>query len=73
MFDQLQKSRCYGVNDKPPCAHCGQATSLVRRSPDDFDRTHERQIFACFKCDHEMERVVDADGNSRREKGPEEP
>ena len=64
MFDQLQKSRNFGVTDKPPCATCGQPTSLVRRSPDEFDRRYERQIFVCFECNHEDERFVDAEGNS---------
>ena len=66
MFDQLQKTRNFGVNDKPPCADCGQRTSLIRRSPDDFDLRYERQIFACFKCNREIERVVDAEGRSQR-------
>jgi hypothetical protein len=66
MFDQLEKPPSFGVNDKPPCANCGQPSSLIRRSPDDFDRRYERQTFVCFKCDHEIERVVDAEGNSRR-------
>jgi hypothetical protein len=62
MFDQLDKPRNFGVNDKPPCANCGQPTSLIRRSPDHFDRRCERQIFACFKCDNEVERLVDESG-----------
>jgi hypothetical protein len=65
MFDQLEKPCNFGVNDKPPCTNCDQPTSLIRRSPDYFDRRYERQIFACFKCSYEIERVVDADGNSR--------
>ena len=63
MFDQLEKPRNFGVNDKPPCANCGRPTSLIRRSPDDLDRRYERQIFVCFKCSREAERVVDAEGN----------
>ncbi len=63
MFDQLQKARNFGANDKPPCANCGSPTSLIRRSPDDFDRRYERQIFACFNCNYEIERVVDESGN----------
>jgi hypothetical protein len=66
MIDQLQKSRNYGVNDKPPCENCGQPTSLIRRSPYEFIRRYERQTFACFKCSHEIERIVDAEGNLRR-------
>jgi ribosomal protein S14 len=65
MIDQLEKPRNFGVHHKPPCANCGQPTSLIRRSPSDFDRRYERQIFACFKCGHEIERVVDVEGNSR--------
>ena len=66
MFDQLQETRNFGVNDKPPCKNCGRPTSLIRRSPDDLDLRCERQIFACFKCGHEIERVVDAEGRSQR-------
>jgi hypothetical protein len=66
MFDQLEKPRNFGVNDKPLCTNCGWPTSLSRRSPDDFDRRYERQIFTCFGCDREIERIVDANGNSRR-------
>ena len=66
MIDQLQKLRNYGVNDKPPCGNCGQPTSLIRRSPYEFIRRYERQTFACFKCSHEIERIVDSEGNLRR-------
>lgn len=66
MFDQLQKSQSFGVNDKPPCANCGERTSLIRRSPDEFDRRYERQTFACFECKHEVMRIVDVDGNCHR-------
>ena len=66
MFDQLQKPRNYGVNDKPLCKYCGQPTSLIRRSPCEFIRRSERQIFACFRCSRESERIVDAEGNLRR-------
>ena len=48
MIDQLQKSRNYGVNDKPPCENCGQPTSLIRRSPYEFIRRYasDRHLLA---------------------------
>jgi hypothetical protein len=37
--------------------------SLTRRSPAaDYALQYERQKFTCPECDHEIERVVDADG-----------
>ena len=65
MFDRLHKWRTFGVDDKLPCPTCGKPMSLTRRAPDDgHDLQYERQTFTCFACDHETERVVDAEGNS---------
>ena len=63
MFDQLQKPRRFGVDDKPSCPKCHEPMSLTRRGPHaDYNLQYERQTFTCFGCGHEIERVVDALG-----------
>lgn len=53
----------FGALDQINCPNCGGGMRLTRRCPDPaLAETHERQTFACRACDHEMERVVDADG-----------
>jgi hypothetical protein len=60
---QVENSRNFGVNDKPPCSNCGVLTFLARRSPAaDHARQYERQIFVCLGCEQEIERIVGADG-----------
>jgi hypothetical protein len=63
MRDQRRNPRNFGVGDKPRCPNCGAPMSLTRRSPAaDYALQYERQKFTCPECDHEIERVVDADG-----------
>lgn len=63
MEDQRSNPQNFGVNDKPRCPNCGARMSLTRRSPAaDYALQYERQKFTCAECDHEIERVVDADG-----------
>ena len=65
MLTQLPKPRRFGVDDKPPCPNCGRRMSLPRRGPDpDYGLRYERQMFTCFGCDQEIERVVDANANN---------
>jgi|HubBroStandDraft_6_1064221.scaffolds.fasta_scaffold10047_10 hypothetical protein len=54
--------RSFGADERPLCPNCKRRMSLTRRSPD-IDHNHERQSFACRTCEHEIERVVDIDGN----------
>jgi DNA-directed RNA polymerase subunit RPC12/RpoP len=63
MRDQRRNPRNFGVSDKPRCPNCGVRMFLTRRSPAaDYALQYERQKFTCPECDHEIERVVDADG-----------
>jgi hypothetical protein len=65
MLNQLPKPRRFGVDDKPPCSNCAGRMSLTRRGPaPDYGLRYERQIFTCFGCDQEVERVVDANANN---------
>ncbi len=51
--------------DRPICPHCGEAAYLTRRSPHpDHELRYELQIFTCTACNHTIERIVDANGNS---------
>ena len=64
MLNQVPQPRRFGVDDKPPCPNCGRRMSLTRRGPDpDYGLRYERQMFTCFGCDQEIERVVDANAN----------
>ena len=61
---QQGKPRSFGADDKLACPNCSKPTSLTRRSPDtDYDLDCERQIFTCRACGHQIERVVNVDGN----------
>jgi hypothetical protein len=65
MLNQLPKPRGFGVDDKPPCSNCAGRMSLTRRGPrPDYGLRYERQIFTCFGCDQEVERIVDANANN---------
>jgi hypothetical protein len=62
-YQQL-KPRSFGADDKLACPNCSKPTSLTRRGPDaDYDLDYERQIFTCRACGHQIERVVNVDGN----------
>jgi hypothetical protein len=51
--------------DRPVCPYCGERAYLTRRSPHpDHDLRYELQIFTCTACNHTIERIVDANGNS---------
>jgi hypothetical protein len=51
--------------DRPVCPYCGEPAYLTRRSPHpDHDLRYELQIFTCTACNHTIERIVDANGNS---------
>src|SRR6516165_10873072 len=51
--------------DRPACPYCGALDYLTRRSPHpDHDLRYELQVFSCSACDHTIERIVDANGNS---------
>jgi hypothetical protein len=59
------RSPSFGAIDRPACPYCGERASLTRRSPHpDYDLRYERQMFICSACDHAIERIVDASGNS---------
>ena len=61
---QQRKPRRFGADDRPACPNCRKPTFLTRRGPDaDYDIQHERQTFTCLACGHQIERIVDADGN----------
>ena len=62
IFDQRQKSRNHGVNGKPPR---GQPTSPFDATRTDFDRDTSDKYSLVLNAGHEIERVVDAEGNSR--------
>lgn len=63
MPDQRRNPRSFGVGDKPRCPNCAEPMFLTRRSPAaDYALQYERQKFTCPACDHEIERVVDAEG-----------
>jgi hypothetical protein len=60
---RLNSTGSFGSNDRPICPECGAAMHLIRRGPHPtFGRSWERQIFACSKCLHEIERSADIDG-----------
>jgi hypothetical protein len=65
MSNQQLQSLSFGAIDRPACRYCGEQTYLTRRTPHpDHDLRYELQIFTCSACDHTIERIVDANGNS---------
>jgi hypothetical protein len=61
---QRRKPRSFGADDRLACPNCSKPTALTRRGPDaDYDLDYERQIFTCHACGHQIERVVNVDGN----------
>jgi hypothetical protein len=65
MLDQTQKPRSFGVDDKPSYPNCGKRLSLTGRGPHiDYELRYERQIFTCFGCDQEFDRIIEAEGNN---------
>ena len=66
MFFPRRKPRDFGVADRLPCPNCGDHMSLTRRGPHADHLDYERQTFTCRACDHQIERIVDADGNNFR-------
>ena len=64
MWYPRRKPRNFGVADRLPCLNCGDHMSLTRRGPDPDDLNCERQTFTCRACHHQIERIVDADGNT---------
>ncbi len=64
MLDPRREPRSFGADDTLVCPNCNERMSLTRRGPVDAkDLEHERQIFTCAACDHQIERIVDAIGN----------
>lgn len=62
MENQLRKPRGYGADDILACPNCFQPIRLTRRGPDGDSDLRERQIFTCWTCDRQIERLVDVDG-----------
>jgi hypothetical protein len=60
---QISGTGSFGSLDRPVCPECGAAMHLIRRGPHPtFGHNWERQILACSKCLHEVERSADIDG-----------
>jgi hypothetical protein len=53
----------FGSRETPICPECRALMYLIRRSPHPtYGSEWERQVFACSKCIHEIERSADKDG-----------
>ncbi len=64
MSDPRRKPRSFGADNTLICPNCNERMSLTRRGPADAkDLEHERQIFTCAACDHQIERIVNAIGD----------
>jgi hypothetical protein len=66
MQNQQRKPRSFGADDRLSCPNCSKLTSLTRRPDPDYNLRYlryERQIFTCQACSHQIERIVDIDGN----------
>jgi hypothetical protein len=58
-----QQPRDFDADDRPPCQHCGGLMHLIRRGPHpDFGAGYERQTFLCPKCNAEIVRSADKQG-----------
>jgi hypothetical protein len=59
----MREPRAFGVEDRPPCPSCAAEMHLSRRSPKAGDHAYEVQIFSCMKCNAEITRSADHEGN----------
>ena len=58
-----QQPRAFGADDRPICQQCGGPMHLIRRGPhSDFGASYERQTFLCPKCNIEIVRSADKQG-----------
>jgi hypothetical protein len=53
----------FGSHQTPICSECRALMHLIRRTPHPiYGSGWEKQIFACSKCIHAIERSADKDG-----------
>ncbi len=58
----IEFSSTFGAADHPACPNCGEAMSVIRRSPSTAVPAFEIQTLRCQNCACEISRTVDSAG-----------
>jgi hypothetical protein len=68
LLSAKQRRRAFGSDDRPTFQHCGGPMHLIRRGlHSDFGAAYERQTFLCPKCNVEIKRSADKQGQQNRD------